>query len=247
MILKDRSAIVTGASRGIGRAIALKLAQEGCSVLVNYFSAQDAAEEVAATARKSGSAVRTFRADVRNLEQVQAMTRCALDAFGKIDILINNAGIARDNFVTFMKEEEWNEVLDTNLKGAFHCIKAVGRGMLQRRYGRIVNISSDAGLTGDLMRSNYAAAKAGLIGLTKTVAREFASSGITVNAVAPGLVETEMTVDMPAARRSKLRESIPQRRFGQPEEIAEVAAFLSSDAAAYLTGQVVSVDGGLLI
>lgn len=245
MKLAGRVAIVTGGARGIGRAIALALGAEGAHVLVNYAQAAEAAEAVAATVRGYGQKAQAFKADVRRLDEVKAMVACAKDTFGRVDILINNAGIIRDNYVTFMKDEEWTEVLDVNLKGAYHGIKAVGREMIRQKSGCIVNISSDAGLMGDLMRANYASAKAGLIGLTKTVAREFAPSGITVNAVSPGIIETDLIAGMAETRRGKQRERIPLGRFGRAEEVARVVLFLVSDEARYITGQVLCVDGGL--
>lgn len=245
MRLKGQTAIVTGGARGIGRAIALALGAEGANVVVNYLHAADAAETVAASLRGDGRQALAFKADVRNLEEVKAMAARAREAFGRIDILVNNAGVIRDNYVTFMKDEEWNEVLEVDLKGAYHGIKAVGRDMMRQKSGRIVNIASDAGLMGDLMRANYAAAKAGLLGLTRTVAREFAPSGITVNAVSPGIVETDMIAGMAESRRLKQLERIPMGRFGRPEEVAQVVLFLVSDAAQYITGEVLCVNGGL--
>lgn len=243
--LQGRVAIVTGAARGIGRAIALALGGAGADVAVNYAHSAEAAAEVVAALEALGRRALAIRADVRDLEEMKALAARAKEAFGRIDILVNNAGILRDNYVTFMKDEEWTEVLDTNLKGAYHGIKAVGREMVRQKYGRIINISSDAGLMGDLMRANYASAKAGLLGLTRTVAREFAPSGITVNAVCPGIVDTGMIAGMAETRRAKQLERIPMGRFGRPEEVAQVVLFLAREESGLITAQTLCVDGGL--
>jgi 3-oxoacyl-[acyl-carrier protein] reductase len=245
MRLADRAAIVTGGSRGIGRAVALALGREGAAVLVNYVAAEGAAREVVERIRGLGGRAEAVRADVRDFDAAAGLVAEALARFGRVDVLVNNAGIVRDKPVTFMTPGEWTEVIDVDLTGAFHCIKAAGREMVRRKSGRIVNISSDAGLMGDLMRANYSAAKAGLLGLTKAVAREFAGSGVTVNAVAPGIVETDLIAGMAGAKRERMLAAIPMARFGRPEEVAGAVLFLASDEAAYITGEVLCVDGGL--
>lgn len=246
MVLNGKIAVVTGASRGIGRAVALLLAQKGAAVVVNYAREANAAAEVAEAIRAAGGRALVCRADVADPNDVENMVKAALKEFGKIDILVNNAGITRDNIIFRMKEAEWDDVLDINLKGAFHCIKAVARGMLKNHYGRIINISSVIGLTGNSGQANYSAAKAGLIGLTKTLAKELGSRNITVNAIAPGYIGTEMTEQIAENVQEKMLEQIPLRRLGQPAEVAELAAFLASDAAGYISGQTICVDGGMV-
>jgi len=245
MKLAGKVALVTGASRGIGRAIALAMGCEGADVAVNYASNESAAQAVVAELEAMGRRALPVACNVSVLDDVKAMVAAVTEGLGAIDILVNNAGIMRDNYVVFMKDDEWNDVMDVNLKGAFYCIKVVGREMMRAKSGKIVNISSDAGLLGDMLRANYSASKSGLHGLTRSAARELANYGVNVNAIAPGIIETDMTAGTPPPKREKQLAMIPQARFGKPEEVAEVAVFLASAASDYITGQVISVDGGL--
>jgi len=243
--LENKCALVTGSSRGIGRAIALALADAGADVVVNYRTNETAAREVVAEIEARSSRAVCVQADVSVAADVERLISNTLETFGRIDVLVNNAGFVRDKFLAFMSEADWDTVIDTNLKGAFLCTKLVSKQMVKQKAGKIINISSDAGLLGDMMRVNYSAAKAGLLGMTKAAARELAGRGITVNAVAPGLIDTDLTADMKENRRQQLLQAIPVGRFGTPEEVAAVVVFLASSAADYLTGQVISVDGGL--
>ncbi|WP_016949399.1 3-oxoacyl-[acyl-carrier-protein] reductase [Anabaena sp. PCC 7108] len=244
-LLQNQVAIVTGASRGIGRAIALQLASQNAKVVVNYANSSSAAESLVAEITAVGGEAIALQADVSQAEQVDALVNTTIDKFNRVDILVNNAGITRDTLLLRMKLEDWQSVIDLNLTGVFLCTKAVSKIMLKQRSGRIINIASVAGQMGNPGQANYSAAKAGVIGFTKTVAKELASRGITVNAVAPGFITTDMTSDIKA---EGILQYIPLGRFGQPEEIAGMVRFLAADpAAAYITGQVFNVDGGMVM
>ena len=245
--LSGKSAVVTGGSRGIGRAIALRLAEQGADVAFSYRGNEAAAKETAAAIEGLGRRALPVQADVSQPEAAEALIKAALDAFGKVAILVNNAGITRDDLIMRMSLDDWRSVLETNLFGAFYCIKAVTRPMLKAKGGRIVNITSVSGQAGQTGQANYSSAKAGLIGLTKATARELASRNITCNAVAPGFVLTELTQDLPQNLQAQLTERTPLGRFGTVEEIAAAVAFLVSDEAAFITGQVLAVDGGLVM
>lgn len=244
-MLTGKTALVTGASRGIGRAIALKLAQAGANIVVNYAGSEAAASETVEQVKALGRDAIMVRANVSDSEDVNEMFKTALEHFGNIDILVNNAGITRDNLLMRMKEEEWDAVIDTNLKGVFNCVKAATRPMMKQRSGKIINITSVVGVLGNAGQANYVAAKAGVIGLTKTAARELATRGITVNAVAPGFIDTEMTAVLPEDVKANLVGQIPLGRLGQTDDIASVVLFLASDSANYMTGQTLHVDGGM--
>lgn len=245
--LEGKVAVVTGASRGIGRAIALKLANEGAKVVVNYSGSQAKAEEVVAMIQENGGEAIAVQASVSQTEEVTALMDTAVKTYGSLDILVNNAGITRDNLIMRMKEDEWDDVLNTNLKGVFLCTKAVTRQMMKQRAGRIINISSIVGVAGNAGQANYVAAKAGVIGLTKTTAKELASRNILVNAIAPGFIETEMTEQLPEDIKQGMLTQIPLAKLGQPEDIAKAVAFLASEDANYMTGQTLHIDGGMVM
>jgi 3-oxoacyl-[acyl-carrier protein] reductase len=243
--LEGRIAIVTGASRGIGRAIAIELAKRGASVVVNYLRSAQSAEEVVSIIQQNGGQAIKFQADVSDFLQAQALIKTALDEFGNLDILVNNAGITRDNLIMMMSDNDWEEVISTNLKSTFNCSKFAVRHMMRKRFGRIINITSVSGQMGNAGQTNYSASKAGQIGFTKALAREVASRNITVNAIAAGYVETEIWANVSEGIRQTIINLIPLGRKGEPEEIAYAVAFLASDQAAYITGQILGIDGGM--
>ncbi|MEM0982254.1 MAG: 3-oxoacyl-[acyl-carrier-protein] reductase [Cyanobacteria bacterium P01_H01_bin.58] len=244
--LKDKVAIVTGASRGIGRAVALALAAEGAQVVVNYARSSTAADEVVAQIMGEGGSAIALQADVSDATQVDALVKAAMDKWGSVDVLVNNAGITRDTLLLRMKPEDWQAVIDLNLTGVFLCTRAVSKIMLKQRSGRIVNIASVAGLMGNPGQANYSAAKAGVVGFTKTVAKELAPRGVTANAVAPGFIKTDMTEDLP--NTEDILKFIPLGRYGEATEVAGLIRFLAADpAAAYITGQVLTIDGGMVM
>lgn len=244
---QEKVALVTGAGRGIGKAIALRLAKEQITVIINYCHSAKAAEETAEQIRKNGGRAETVACDVTDFAACEKMVKDLIRDYAHIDILVNNAGITRDGLIMKMSEEDFDAVIDANLKGCFNTIKAVSRQMLKQRAGRIINITSVSGILGNAGQANYAASKAGIIGLTKTMARELASRGITVNAIAPGFVDTEMTQVLSDEVKEAATKQIPLGRFGKPEDIANMAAYLASEKAAYMTGQIISVDGGMAI
>lgn len=247
MKLENQIALVTGAGRGIGKAIAMELAAEGARVIVNYNGSGERAEEVVSLIGQNGGMAEAVHCNVADFAAVRDMVQNCIRKYGRLDILVNNAGITRDNLFVGMSEEDYDAVMDTNLKGAFFCARHAARQMLRQKYGRIINISSVSGVMGNAGQTNYSASKAGIIGLTKAAARELAGRGITVNAIAPGFIDTEMTQALSGQVREAAACGIPMKRFGEPVEIARAAVFLASADASYITGQVLCVDGGMAI
>lgn len=243
--MKDRVAIVTGASRGIGRATAIALAEAGANVVINYAGSEAAAKETEVLCQAHGAKTLLIQADVAKSKDCQRIVDETIAAFGKVDILVNNAGVTRDNLLMCMTDEEFDQVIATNLRGTYAMMKAVSRPMMKSRYGRIINMASVVGLMGNAGQVNYAASKAGVIGMTKSFAKEIAARGVTVNAVAPGFIATDMTAAMTDAAREAVASSIPMKRMGRPEDVAAVVRFLASEGAGYVTGQTLAVDGGL--
>lgn len=247
MLLDGKVALVTGASRGIGRAIALRLASEGAKVAINFAGNQKAAEEVKSEIEANGGEAILVQANVADPAAVEAMFAKVVEAFGTVDILVNNAGITRDGLLLRMKDEDFEAVIDTNLKGVFYCTKAAAKLMMKKRSGRIVNMSSVVGLIGNVGQTNYAASKAGVLGFSKSAAKELAARGITVNMVAPGFIDTDMTAVLADKVKEAMVKEIPLRRMGRPEDVANAVLFLVSDCSSYITGQVINVDGGMVM
>lgn len=246
-MLENKIALVTGASRGIGKAVAKELAKKGAFVIVNYNGSKDAAECVVEEIKEDGGDAVLFQCDVSDYTACEQMIAEVLKTYKRIDILVNNAGITRDNLLMKMSEDEFEAVLDTNLKGTFHTMRFISRVMLKQRSGRIINMASVVGITGNAGQTNYAASKAGVIGMTKSVAKELASRGVTVNAIAPGFIETDMTEVLSDRVKETVSTQIPMGKMGRPEDAAKLAAFLASDDAGYITGQVINVDGGMVM
>ncbi|MGM8249589.1 3-oxoacyl-[acyl-carrier-protein] reductase [Clostridium perfringens] len=246
-MLKDKVAIVTGGTRGIGRAIALKLADHGANIVINYRNSDKEAEELKAILEGKGVKVLTVKCDISNFEDSKNLMDKCKEVFGKIDILVNNAGITKDTLIMRMKEEDFDNVIDVNLKGTFNCAKHASAIMLKQRFGKIINMTSVVGIAGNAGQVNYAASKAGVIGLTKSLAKELGSRGITVNAVAPGFINTDMTASLSEKVKEEASKNIPLKRLGDSEDVANLVGFLASDAANYITGQVINVDGGMVM
>lgn len=244
-MLEGKVAVVTGASRGIGREVALTLAGYGAAVIVNYCGSKEKAEAVVEEIIAAGGTAKAYQGDVSDFDIAKEMMASVKKEFGSIDILVNNAGITKDNLILKMSEEEFDKVIEVNLKGAFNCMRHVSRIMLRQKYGHIINMSSVSGVMGNPGQVNYCASKAGIIGMTKSLARELGSRGITVNAIAPGYIQTEMTEVLPEEVKESILSTVPLKRMGQTKDIAETVAFLASDKAAYITGQTISVDGGM--
>lgn len=247
MGLVGKTVLITGGSRGIGRSVALSFAGEGANVIINYAKDDERAMNVIKEIEEYGVKALAFKANISEVEEVNKMIDEIKRKFDGIDILINNAGITRDGLFIGMKEKDWDEVININLKGAFLCTKAVIRGMIKQKYGKIVNISSVVGVIGNPGQANYSASKAGIIGFTKSIAKEVASRNITVNAIAPGFIETDMTKKLPESIKESMIETVPMKKYGRPEDVANLAIFLSSDKAGYITGQVIHVDGGMVM
>lgn len=245
-MLEKKTALVTGAGKGIGRAIALALAKMGVLVIVNYRGSKEQAEETVQKIREMGQEAEAYPCDVSDFQAVETMMKTIVSKYGRLDILVNNAGITKDGLILKMSEEDFDKVVDTNLKGTFHTIRHASRQMIRQRSGKIINISSVSGVMGNPGQANYAAAKAGIIGLTKTMAKELGSRGITVNAIAPGFIETDMTAVLSESVQQNIQAQIPLGHFGKPEDVAAAAAFLASEEAGYITGQVLCVDGGMV-
>ncbi|MFR1316058.1 MAG: 3-oxoacyl-[acyl-carrier-protein] reductase [Clostridium perfringens] len=246
-MLKDKVAIVTGGTRGIGRAIALKLADHGANIVINYRNSDKEAEELKGILEEKGAKVLAVKCDISNFEDSKNLMDKCKEVFGKIDILVNNAGITKDTLIMRMKEEDFDNVIDVNLKGTFNCAKHASAIMLKQRFGKIINMTSVVGIAGNAGQVNYAASKAGVIGLTKSLAKELGSRGITVNAVAPGFINTDMTASLSEKVKEEASKNIPLKRLGDPEDVANLVRFLASDAANYITGQVINVDGGMVM
>ena len=246
-MLKDKVAIVTGGTRGIGRAIALKLADQGANIVINYRNSDKEAEELKSILEGKGVKVLTVKCDISNFEDSKNLMDKCKEVLGKIDILVNNAGITKDTLIMRMKEEDFDNVIDVNLKGTFNCAKHASAIMLKQRFGKIINMTSVVGIAGNAGQVNYAASKAGVIGLTKSLAKELGSRGITVNAVAPGFINTDMTASLSEKVKEEASKNIPLKRLGDPEDVANLVGFLASDAANYITGQVINVDGGMVM